>query len=98
MAEERKILSQSTGHHVSMDNREKIKITGILDVSGFDETYVDAETELGRLLVRGEELKIGKLSLEQHELIITGYIYSMEYDDKRKGKGKGKGVFASVFR
>lgn len=96
MAEERKISSNTMGHNITMENRERLRITGILDVTGFDETYVDAETELGRMLIRGEELKIGKLSLEQHELIVTGYIYSMEYDDKRKGKGKG--VFASVFR
>lgn len=96
MAEERKILSQTTGHNVSMENREKLKVTGIIDVSGFDESYVDTETELGRLIIRGEELKIGKLSLEQHELVVNGYIFSIEYDDKHKGKGKG--MFASVFR
>lgn len=80
MAEERKILSQTTGQNVVMENREKLKVTGILDVSGFDETYVDAETELGRIIIRGEELKIAKLSLEQHELMVTGYIYSIEYE------------------
>jgi len=96
MAEERKILLQSTGHNVSIDNREKMKVTGVLDVSGFDNSYVDVETELGRLIIHGEEMKIGKLNLDTHDLVVTGYIYSIEYDDKSKGKGKG--LFASMFK
>lgn len=96
MAEERKILANTTGHNVSMDNKERLRISGVLDVYGFDDTYVALETELGKMLVRGEGLKIGKLSLEHHDLVVTGFVYSLEYDDKKKGKGKG--VFASMFR
>ncbi len=96
MAEEKRIPSKTTGQHVFLENREKMKVTGVLEVKGFDDTFLDAETELGRLLIRGEGIKIGKLSLEQHELIITGYIYTFEYEDKKKGSAKG--VFARMFR
>ncbi len=96
MAEEKKILSQSTGHYISIENREKMKVTGVLDVSGFDDSYVDVETELGRMVIHGDEMKIGKLNLDTHELVVIGYIYSIEYDDKSKGKGKG--LFASMFK
>ena len=71
-----------------MDNRERLRISGVLDVYGFDDTYVALETELGKMLVRGEGLKIGKLSLEHHDLVVTGFVYSLEYDDKRKERVK----------
>ena len=95
MAEERRILANTTGHSVSMDNRERLRISGVVDVYGFDDTYVALETELGKMLVRGEELKIGKLSLEHHELVVTGFIYSLEYDDKRKERAR---AYLPMFR
>ncbi len=96
MAEERRVPVKMNGQNINVENREKIKITGVTDVASFDEKYVDVDTELGRMLVRGEGLKIGRLSLEQHELVITGYIYSCEYEDKNKASGKG--IFKRMFR
>lgn len=42
------------GQDVNIQNREKIKVTGVNDIIGFDETFVDIETELGKMLIRGE--------------------------------------------
>ncbi len=58
--------------NISVENRENIRITGVIDVNGFDETYIDLTTELGDIMLRGTGLKIGKLSLEQHELLVSG--------------------------
>ena len=47
------------------------------------------------MLIRGEGLKIARLSLEQHELIVNGYVYSCEYEDTNKVK---KGIVGRIFR
>jgi hypothetical protein len=47
------------------------------------------------MLIRGEGLKIGSLSLEQHELYIVGYIYGCEYEDISKNKKK---IFTRIFK
>lgn len=96
VAEEKRIPGKTAGQNLYLENREQLKVSGVLEVKGFDDTFLEAETELGRLLVRGEGIKIGRLSLEQHELLVTGYIYMLEYEDAKKGTAKG--VFARMFR
>lgn len=81
--------------NISVENRETIRITGVTDVNGFDETYIDLATELGDITLRGSGLKIGKLSLEQHELLVSGYFNSCTYDD-RKDTARG-GVLRRIF-
>lgn len=95
MNEISKIPAKLNGQDINIQNREKIKVTGVNDIIGFDETFVDIETELGKLLIRGEGLKISRLSLEQHELVINGYVYSCEYEDNNKNK---KGIVGRMFK
>ena len=90
-----KVPAKLNGQDINIQNREKIKVTGVNDIIGFDETFVDIETELGKLLIRGEGLNIARLSLEQHELIVNGYVYSCEYEDTNKVK---KGIVGRIFR
>ena len=90
-----KVPAKLNGQDINIQNREKIKVTGVNDIIGFDETFVDIETELGKLLIRGEGLKIARLSLEQHELIVNGFVYSCEYEDTNKVK---KGIVGRIFR
>ncbi len=74
-------------HSLCLDNREVLSLTGVLDVSGFDEQTVSAETSVGRLIVKGANLHISKLSLETGEVTIDGRITSLQYlgDVKQKG-------------
>lgn len=96
MAEERKIPVSNAGQNIFVENREKIRVSGVMDVRSFNENCVYIETELGELLISGENLRINKLNLEQFELVVEGYILSIEYDEK--GKRSGKGLFGRMFR
>lgn len=82
--------------NISVENRENIRITGVIDVNGFDETYIDLTTELGDIMLRGTGLKIGKLSLEQHELLVSGYFYSCSYEDQKNEPRTG--ILRRIFR
>ena len=95
MGEIGKVPAKLNGQDLNIQNREKIRVTGVNDIIGFDETFVDIDTELGKMLIRGEGLKIARLSLEQHELVVNGYIYSCEYEDTNKAK---KGIVGRIFR
>ena len=57
--EERKSISSMTNviQNIVLENREKLNITGVLDVLSFDDQIVILETELGLLTVKGENLK-----------------------------------------
>jgi len=96
MAEERKIPVKPLAQNILMENREKLKVTGVLDVESFNDEGITVITELGRLLVYGKGLKIKNLNLQNSELNITGSIYCLEYDDK--GKSKGQGLFSRMLK
>lgn len=44
--EERRNLSQTTIQNLILENREKLSISGVLDVLSFDDQIVMVETEL----------------------------------------------------
>lgn len=47
-----------------LENREKLSISGVIDVLSFDDQMVILETELGMLTTKGEDLRITKLSID----------------------------------
>ncbi|MFZ5986555.1 MAG: sporulation protein YabP [Bacillota bacterium] len=95
MIEDKKV-AKSGVQNLILENREKLSISGVLDVESFNDETVVVDTELGLLVIRGEDLHINKLSIDNSELSIEGYIISCEYSDK-DGKSKG-GFFAKMFR
>ncbi len=95
---EDKRVSKPKIQNVIIENREKLSITGVIDVESFNDEAVIVDTELGVLIVRGEDLHISKLNLENAELNVEGDIISCEYSDKDGSKGKGSGFFSKMFR
>jgi len=96
LADERKIARPKTQNLV-IENREKLSITGVIDVDSFNDECVVVDTELGILIIRGNDLHISKLNLENAELDIEGDIVSCEYDDKQSKSGGG-GFFGKLFK
>lgn len=81
-----------------LENREKLSISGVLDVLSFDDQIVILETELGLLTVKGENLRINKLSLDTAEVIVDGEIYNLGYSEKDLEKKSGGGILNKIFR
>ena len=65
--------------NIVLENREKLSISGVLDVLSFDDQIVILETELALLTIKGENLRINKLSLDTTEVVINGEIYNLGY-------------------
>ena len=73
--EDRKIVPQNNSNVIQnliLENREKLTITGVVDVLSFDDQIVIVETQLGLLTVKGEDLRINKLSIDTSEVIVEG--------------------------
>ena len=69
-----------------LENREKLTISGVIDVLSFDDQIVILETELGMLTIKGEDLRINKLSIDNQDVIIEGNINTLTYSDKEEKK------------
>ncbi len=80
-----------------LENRSKLSISGVLDVFSFDDQVVIVETELGLLTVKGENLRINKLSIDTSEVIVEGDISSLTYSDKETDKKNGS-LFGKIFK
>jgi len=96
MVEEKKAVKPKI-QSVLLENRQKMNISGVVDIISFNEENVVADTELGILVVRGEGLHINRLNLESSELNIEGEITGFDYDD-RETRSKSGGFWSRMFR
>ena len=55
------------------------------------------ETELGLLTVKGENLRINKLSIDTSEVIVEGSINSISYSEKEFDK-KSNSILGKIFK
>ena len=74
-------------HHVILEDRERLSVSGVEDVESFDETTVVMLTAQGVLIVRGEGLHIEKLSLDGGDLKVEGTVESLTYEADRGRRG-----------
>ena len=93
MTDDKKVIKLP--HSIIMEDRKKLSVSGVTDIDSFDEQSVIAITEMGELTIRGWNLHITRLNLEQSELIVDGDISSLTYTDTRP---QAKGFFSKVFR
>ena len=82
-AEERRFQSQN----LILEDRKRLTVTGVEEVDGFDEAWVQIRTAAGELTVRGEGLHVELLSVETGELRITGEISEMSYAEPTERRG-----------
>ena len=96
--DERKQMTSNTIQNVILENREKLTISGVLDVLSFDDQIVILETDLGLLTVKGENLRINKLSLDTTEVIVEGTITNLSYSEKNLDKKSGGSIIGKIFK
>ena len=69
-----------------LENRERLTVSGVVEVNGFDENSVQLRTNLGELLVYGRDLTVEELSVETGELTVWGEVVSVEYREAPEKK------------
>ena len=84
--------------NIILENRNRLNITGVLDVLNFDEEIVTIVTELGILVIKGSDLHLNKFSLDNTELSIEGEINSLQYSEKIYNKKTGESIFTKIFK
>lgn len=80
-------------HSLTLNARERMSLSGVEDVSGFDESAVVLTTSLGELTVRGEGLHIEKIDLDAGQLELRGKIQELSYDEPAQGGSLWSRIF-----
>ena len=86
---EEKKINKITNQNLILENREKLSVTGVVDIHSFDDELVLAQTDLGIITIKGDDLKMNKLNLENNELIVEGQISAIAYSDVVSSKKSG---------
>ncbi|NHN35070.1 sporulation protein YabP [Paenibacillus agricola] len=82
---------------IKMLNRKLLEVTGVMNVESFDSEEFSLETENGFLMIKGQNLHIKNLSLEQGLVVIEGLVNALIYVDANS-QGKSKGIWGKLFK
>ena len=88
---------QDNKSSLNLENRRKLTVSGVVEVMNFDEEKIELTTKLGNLTIKGEELKMNKLDVQNGDVIIMGNISAMIYNGKAVKKNSGS-LFNKLFR
>ena len=86
----------SAPHHVVIEERKSLTVSGVEDVERFDENTIVLSTSKGVMVVAGENLHLEKLSLDGGDRKVEGDIDAVTYEDEA-ASGRG-GFFARLLR
>lgn len=85
-------------HKLELQNREQGRITGVQDVVSFDENQIILDTDMGLLTVRGKNLHVSRLTLEQGEVDIDGMVESLLYSSNEAFRRSGESLLKRLFK
>lgn len=75
---------QTLPHKLTVEERERLTMTGAREVLHFDDKMAQLDTARGEITVFGQGLKLKTLSLEGGTVLITGQIEAIQYGQSRK--------------
>lgn len=70
-------------HALTVNERNRLSLTGVSEVVSFDENAVVLHTSLGMLTVHGEHLQLRQLSPDGGQVAVDGNICALIYEDPR---------------
>lgn len=82
---------------LTLENRERLGITGVERVESFNNENVILATNRGKLTIKGNNISISKLNVEEGRLSVNGRIDSLLYSENSTEKEK-VGLVKKIFR
>ncbi|MBU3190864.1 sporulation protein YabP [Clostridium bowmanii] len=83
--------------NLMLENRKKLTINGVIEVINFNENQILLNTDVGTMIVKGKELKMNKLDVQNGDVIITGKVDAFVYTSD-KSKVKKDSIISRLFR
>ena len=74
-------------HTLTLDGREKLTMSGVMEVMRFDDSAVVLRTELGILTVLGQGLRLNTLSTDGGQMAVTGAVSALSYEEPKAPGG-----------
>lgn len=81
--------------NIVIEDRNRIKVTGVEQVDSFNETTIVLSTIKGGLSIKGEDLNISNLNIDEGSVKISGMVNSLTYISK---EGAPKNFMGKIFK
>lgn len=91
----RKENKEEKHSNATLEDRKRLVITGVIEVVRFNEEQINLNTSLGALIIRGENLKMNKLDVQNGDVVVTGLVSSLIYSG---GKKDNESIIAKLFK
>lgn len=88
-------INKFKNQNIVLEDRSKMSVSGVEQVNSFNENTISLWTIEGEMNIKGEDLNISNLNLEDGKVKISGLINSIEYIGK---DGEHKGILGKIFR
>lgn len=72
-------------HRLTLNERQHLSMTGVTEVVSFDEATVVLHTDLGTLVIQGQDLQLKTLSPDGGQVIVEGTVSALHYQESRGG-------------
>ncbi len=90
--------SRSKNHSIILENREKLSISGVERVDNFNDELIVLQTVEGILTIKGEDLDVSKLNVEDGNVSVKGVLNSLSYSDRQSFGEKSSGLLGKMFK
>ena len=80
-------MEQRLPHKLVLNERSSLTMIGVTEVVSFDDTAVILHTELGTLVVQGQQLQLKTLTTDGGQVEVQGTIGSLVYEELRQKGG-----------
>ncbi len=90
-------LDEFKEQNVILKNRKSLELSGVNKLESMNPNEFVVFTVLGKMIIKGKDLEMQALDIDNGHLSISGNVNSMEYLDKLDTKDK-KGLFSKLFK
>ena len=91
-------LPSQAAHHILLEGREQLTVSGVEEVESFDENTIVLDTDMGLLTIKGKDLHVSRLTLEKGEIDIEGQADSLVYSSSESFKKTGQSLLSRLFK
>jgi len=98
MEQNKEVKVENKRSYLTLENRSKMTLDGVTEIVSFNDEQIMLKTVLGNMDIRGEELKMNKLDVQNGDVMISGKISYVVYTTEEKKQRKQNGIIARLFR
>ena len=84
-----------TNHYLELKNREVLSISGVKKIDRLNEKEFVLDTIMGTMIITGLNLTMLNLKIEAGEIVITGSINQIKYEESVEKKPS---FFSKIFK